>query len=189
MSRVLAAALVAAVFLAAPPTLSGQSTEFSFASGWLNPGGEDFADTRAGPGFDVVLRRSLGARATLGLGGTWSMHGVDFTDDKYDVLGVFVEPRVLAGSGESPARPFVAGRLAWMRESIREGTQSRAANGVGGGLLAGVLVPVSDRVTLEGSVGGYLLSFGDFKADGVPLSRDGGSGNAWALRVAVNVTP
>jgi hypothetical protein len=42
-------------------------------------------------------------------------------------------------------------------------------------------------VSLEGSAGGYLLSFGDFKADGVALDRSGGSGNAFALRVAINI--
>lgn len=187
MPRATVAALAAAAFLIAPAVLVGQSVELTLGSGWVNPGGEDFADTDAGPGLDLVLRRGMGASFSLGLGGTWSMHAVDFTDDKYDIVGVFVEPRVLAGSEESSVRPFLAGRLAWMRESIREGTKSRAAVGVGGGLLAGIMVPLSDRVSIEGSAGGYLLSFGDFKADGVALDRSGGSGNAWAVRVAVNI--
>ena len=105
------------------------------------------------------------------------------------LVGVFVEPRVLGGSDDASVRPFVAGRLAWMRESIREGEQSRAATGLGGGLLGGVEISASDQVALEVAAGGYLLSFGDFYADGVQLSRSGGSGNAWALRVAINVTP
>ncbi len=187
MPRATVAALAAAAFLLAPAVLVGQNVELSLASGWVAPGGDDFADTDAGPGFDLVLRRRMGDSFSLGLGGAWSMHAVDFTEDKYDIVGVFLEPRLLGGSEESSIRPFLAGRLAWMRESIREGTQSRAAVGVGGGLLVGVLVPLSDQVSLEGSAGGYLLSFGDFKADGVALDRSGGSGNALALRVAINI--
>jgi hypothetical protein len=181
------AVFAAAAFLSAPAVSMGQSVELSLGSGWVNPGGEDFADTDAGPGFDLIVRKGAGDSFSLGLGGTWSMHAVDFTDDKYDIVGVFIEPRVLGGSEESGVRPFLAGRLAWMRESIREGTQSRAAVGVGGGLLAGFVVPLSDQVSLEGSAGGYLLSFGDFKADGAALDRSGGSGNALALRVAINI--
>jgi len=187
MPRATVAALAAAVFLIAPAGLVGQSVALSLGSGWVAPGGEDFADTDAGPGLDLVVRRGMGGSFSLGLGGAWSMHAVDFTDDKYDIVGVFVEPRVLGGSEDSSLRPFLAGRLAWMRESIREGAQSRAATGVGGGLLAGVVVPLSEQVSLEGSAGGYLLSFGDFKADGVALDRSGGSGNAFALRVAFNI--
>ncbi len=47
----------------------------------------------------------------------------------------------------------------------RSGERIRASNGFAAGLLAGVVVPVSDAAAGEGGVGAYLLSFGDLESD------------------------
>lgn len=178
---------VVAAFCATPGLATAQNAELSLATGWLDPGGEDFRDTEAGAGQDAVVRLPVGERWSLGLGAHWSRHGVDFSDDDYDVVGVFAEPRVLAGDEDSSVRPFLAGRLAYVRESIRVGAESRAASGVGTGILAGLVLPFADRVALEGAVGGYWLSFGDFHAEDRALDLSGGSGGAWIVRIALNL--
>jgi len=165
------------------------SVELSVAGAWLSPTGGDFSDTHSGFGTDLAVRIPTGERYTLGGGVHWSRHGVDFADDAYDVLAVFAEPRLLLGSREGSARPFVAGRVAWVREAITVGTQDRAATGLGLGFLVGVLIPVSDVLALEAGAGGYHLAFGDFSSGGSGLGIDGGSGRAVALRLALNVRP
>jgi len=191
MSRTTTLACSTALLVAvgALPTRAQQPLELSIAGGWLNPGGGDFAETHAGFGGDVAVRVPTGQRYTLGGGAHWSRHGVDFAEDAYDVLAVFAEPRVLLGSGGAGARPFVAGRVAWVRESITVDTQDRVANGLGVGLLVGVVVPLSEAVDVEGGVGGYHLAFGDFSSAGAGLGIDGGSGRALAVRLALNVRP
>lgn len=184
-----ACATVLLLAVAASSASAQRSVELSLAGGWLSPTGGDFSDTHSGFATDLAVRAPTGGRYTVGGGLHWSRHGVDFTDDAYDVLAVFAEPRVLLGSGEGSARPFLAGRIAWVREAITVGTQDRSANGLALGLLVGVVVPVSDGLDVEAGVGGYHLAFGDFSAGGTGLGIDGGSGRAIAVRLALDVRP
>jgi hypothetical protein len=188
-ARTLACATALVLAVTATSASAQQSVELSIAGGWLSPTGGDFADTHSGFGTDLAVRVPTGERYTLGGGVHWSRHGVDFAEDSYDVLAVFAEPRVLLGSGEGSARPFVAGRIAWVREAITVGTQDRSANGLGLGLLVGAVVSVSDALDVEAGVGGYHLAFGDFRSGGSGLGIDGGSGRAIALRLALNLRP
>ena len=177
---------VAASLAAATTPLVAQDVQLSVAGGWYNPGGEDFDDTDAGAGYDAVVRFGLSDRLQLGFGTQWNIHGVGFTDDRYDVVSVFAEPRLSLSDASGSAIPFVAGRIAWARQSIRIGSVSRAATGLGLGGLAGVAFPLSSAVELETAVTAYYLSFSDFDVAGTTLAGSESSGNAFGLRVALN---
>jgi hypothetical protein len=181
--------VLALLALASPRTAVGQDVEISLASGWVMPGGEDYKDTDGGLGTDAVVRFSVGERFTLGVGGHWSSHGVDFTDDPWSVVGIFAEPRFVAGTAESAVRPFIAGRLSWARQAITVGSEDRASNGFAGGVLAGLVMPLTDAVAVEAGVGAYLLSFGDLESDIRLIPDSESSGRALAFRLALNVTP
>ena len=166
--------------------LAAQGVQFSIAGGWYNPGGENFDGTDAGAGYDAVVRFGVADRFQLGVGTQWNMHGVSFTDDQYDVVSVFAEPRLALSDASGSVIPFLAGRIGWTRQSIRIGTASRAAAGIAVGGLAGAAFPLGSGVELETAVTAYYLSFGDFDVDGTTLADSESSGNAVGLRVALN---
>ena len=82
--------------------------------------------------MSVIPVRRRGAGASQ-----WNIHGAGFTDDRYDVVSVFAEPRQALSDAPGSVIPFVAGRLAWARKSIRVGSVSRAATGIALDGLAG----------------------------------------------------
>lgn len=186
--KTIQAALTIMALCWAPSAARAQGVELGVAAGWYVPGGADFDDTDAGPGTVGSVRWRGSGPLSVGVGGHWSTHSVDFTDDRYDIVGAFVEPRWQGGS-MGLGQPFVGVRLAWMRESIRIGPMSRAASGFAAGGVAGVQLPVSSRVSMEAAVGGALLRFGDFTADGRTLEGTDSSGRAWSLTVGLLVRP
>ena len=181
--------VLAAAFLAlAPGSVLGQDVAFSVGGGWYEPGGEDFDDTDGGLGYHGSVGLALTESVELDLGAQWSRHAVDFSTDDYDVVGLYLEPRAWLGQG-GDVRPFVAGRLAWVRQSIAVSEVSRASNGVAGAGELGVALGLGPSVDLEGGVSLGFLSFGDFETDAGTLADTDSSGRAVGLRVGLRVRP
>jgi hypothetical protein len=172
----------------APGPLRAQEVSFSLGAGWYQPGGADFDETDGGVGYHASAAMALTERVEVGVGAQWSIHGVDFSDDDYDIVGVFVEPRAWFGP-EGTVRPYLAARLAWVRESIAVERVSRAADGIGGAGEVGLAVALTPTVQLEGGVSFALLSFGDFETDAGTLSGTESSGRAVGVRLGVRVRP
>lgn len=168
---------------------SSQDLRLSISAGAYDPGGADFEDTAAGPGFDAVALASLSPRFELGAGAQWNAHGVSFSTDNWDVISLFVEPRIRLGVEDANLRPFVAGRLGWMRKSLDVRGRNRSANGVGLGGLAGLGYQATPTIAFELAATAYYLSFGDLDEAGVTSSNSSSSGNALGLRLGLVLTP
>ena len=168
---------------------SSQDLRLSISAGAYNPGGADFEDTASGPGFDAVALASLSPRFELGAGAQWNAHGVSFSTDDWDVISLFVEPRIRLGLEDANLQPFVAGRLGWMRKSLNVRGRDRSANGVGLGGLAGLGYQATPTIAFELAVTAYYLSFGDLDEEGVMRANSSSSGNTLGLRLGLVLTP
>lgn len=179
--------LSVAVALALPVAgASAQDLTVSLGAGWYNPGGDDFKETDSGPGLDAVLRLKAGRRLQVGVGAQWNRHDVGFSDDDWDVVGVFFEPSVAIAS-RGRVESFLAGRVGWLHQAIDAPSGNRRGTGFGFGGFVGVRVSLRAGMELEGAVPIYRLSFGDVDVDGVERSGSDSSGRAVGIRVAVNV--
>lgn len=184
---VLAALSLAGATLPAAP-VGAQEISVSLGGGWYQPGGEDFDDTDGGPGVHGAVGFGLTESLELGLGAQWSRHAVDFSSDDYDVIAVYAEPRLYLGAG-GPLRPFVAGRLAWVRQGIAVEGVDRNADGFGGAAEVGAALGLGSSVALEGGASLALLSFGDFQTDRNTLDGTDSSGRALGFRLGLRVWP
>ena len=165
---------------------AAQQHHLSLGVGLYNPGGDDFRETDSGPGLDIAMRFAAGERLYLAFGGQWNSNGVDFSDDDWSVLAIFVEPSLVLATG-TVAEPFIAGRVGWLRQSITAPSGHRTGNGVGFGGFVGLRVPVAGRLAVEVAVPFYRVSFGNVEVDGVELSDSDSSGRVLGIRVALNI--
>ncbi len=78
---------------------AAQQHHLSVGAGWYNPGGDDFQETESGPGLDIAVRFAAGERWYLAFGSQWNSNGVDFSDDDWTVLAIFVEPSLMLATG------------------------------------------------------------------------------------------
>lgn len=174
------------ISLVAGNAAAQQQHHLSVGAGWYNPGGDDFRETESGPGLDIGVRFAAGERLYLALGSQWNSHGVDFSDDDWNVLAIFVEPSLVLATGAA-VEPFIAGRVGWLRQSITALSGRRTANGVGFGGFVGLRVPVASRLAVEVAVPFYRVSFGNVEVDGVERPDSDSSGRAFGIRVALNI--
>lgn len=165
---------------------AAQQHHFSVGAGWYNPGGDDFRETESGPGLDIAVRFAAGERLYLAFGGQWNSNGVEFADDDWNVLAIFVEPSVVFATGGVVA-PFIAGRIGWLRQSITAPRGRRTGNGVGFGGFVGLRVPLTSRLSVEVAAPFYRVSFGDVEVDGVERPDSASSGRVFGIRVALNI--
>lgn len=177
---------VCAWVLAGPAPAAAQVT-VSAGGGWYLPGGEDFDDTEGGAGYHASVGLPLGdGPLELGVGGQWSTHEVGFSSDDYDVVAAYVEPRLWLGP-ERVLHPYLAGRLAWVRQSIDVEGVGRHADGVGGLAELGVAVGLGPSVAVEGGLSVGVLSFGDFETDANRFEDSDSSGRVVGLRLGLRV--
>ena len=168
---------------------SSQDLRLGISAGAYDPGGADFGDTAAGPGFDAVALVSLSPRFELGGGAQWNAHGVSFSTSDWNVVSLFVEPRIRLGADDANLQPFVAGRLGWMKKSLDVGGRTRSASGVGVGGLAGLGYQATPTIAFELAATAYYLSFGDLEQGGAMRANSSSSGSALGLRMGLVLTP
>ena len=142
----LAAALTVCAWGAAgqsPPGLSLQVSAVGSA-----PFGGDAGDVELGGGWEGQVR-SHPSTWSFGLGAEQSWHGMQSSDDRLQLLGVFFEPRLELDVGIDFAQPYLATRLGYSRTRYERGGETTAANGFvlnGGG---GFLVRLGQRFALD----------------------------------------
>jgi opacity protein-like surface antigen len=132
-----------------------------------------------GAGAEVQFRYNP-SRFSIGLGLQYSHH--QSGDEELNLAGVFLEPRMAIDAGSDRVTPYLAGRIALLRQSSDFSTVPAfssygSAFGVGGGLL----VHLNPRVNFD--VGGAYLrqSLGD-KSFPDGSSVDFGSINGYVVK-------
>lgn len=162
-----------------------QQHHLSVGAGWYNPAGDDFRETDSGPGLDIVVRFAAGERLYLAFGGQWNSNGVDFSDDDWNVVAIFVEPSLVLATG-TVVEPFIAARVGWLRQSITAPSGRRRGTGVGFGGFVGLRIPLASRLSVEVAAPFYGVSFGDVEVDGVEQPDSDSSGRVFGVRLAMN---
>lgn len=168
--RPIAGLVVAGILMAgfAVPRAAAQTAQpWSLQPSFLTSG-QDLGDSVIpGFGFEGQLRYTPAALWSVGVGVQYTAHSSD--GETIEISGVFLEPRYTVDIGSDRVAPYLAGRLALLRQSaslVGAGDVSSTGSGFGAG--AGLLVRLAPTVNLD--LGGALLSQGFNDADG-----DGGS--------------
>jgi hypothetical protein len=136
-------ALASGALAQSPPGLSLQASAVGSA-----PFGGDARDVGLGGGWEGQLRVHP-SRWSFGLGAEQTWHGMQSSEDKLGLLGVFLEPRVELDVGLDFAQPYLATRVGYSRTRYTRGSVSASAPGFvlnGGG---GFLVRLWDRFALD----------------------------------------
>lgn len=125
----------------------------------------------SGFGFEGQLRYTPGVWS-FGLGVQSSAHSSG--DESIDITGVFLEPRYAIDVGSNRLAPYVAGRLAFLRESatLFQDPESPtvllevSSNGSAFGAGAGLLIRGSPRVNIDIGAAFVSQAFGDASSQG-----------------------
>jgi hypothetical protein len=163
---------VAAITTAAAPACAQSAQPWSVQASALGASQKIGGDAIAGFGFEGQLRYTPLALWSLGGGVQYSTHSS--AAESITIVGVFLEPRYTFNIGSDRVAPYIAGRLAFLRESaslhevpgqassrLIDFASTGSAFGAGGGLL----VNVSPRVNLDFGAAFVSQAFGDATAD------------------------
>jgi opacity protein-like surface antigen len=145
---------------------------------------QDFgtAGTVGGAGAEVQFRYNP-SRFSIGLGLQYSHH--QSGDDKLNLSGLFLEPRMAIDVGSDRVTPYLAGRIALLHQSCDFSTVPAfssygSAFGVGGGLL----VHLNPRVNLDAG-GAYLRQTLGDKTFSDGLSVDFAPINGYVVKLGI----
>lgn len=107
-----------------------------------------------GAGFESQLRYTPPSLWSLGAGVQWSSHTSG--PDTLELSGIFLEPRYTVDIGSDRVAPYLAGRVAALRQSSTlQVAGDVSSNGGAAGAGAGLLFRASPRVNLD--LGAALL--------------------------------
>ena len=146
--------------------------------------GSDFAGTNAGIGGDGQLRFTLGSAFTLGGGVQHTTHSVGGLSEKFNVIGIFAEPRYLFAAGAAKVHPYVMGRGGWLRHRISSGGNELKATGFFFGGGGGFVVGLAPSVSLDISAILASINFGEQELNGSPNGFKP-NGTSLALRAGI----
>jgi hypothetical protein len=121
-----------------------------------------------GPGFEGQLRYTPAALWSVGVGFQYSSHTSG--GDEIRIMGGFIEPRYAFDIGSDRIAPYIAGRLALLREVLTLDEQpllefSSGGTAYGGG--AGMLIRLSPKVNID--LGAAFVSQGFRDASDGPV--------------------
>ena len=181
--------ILAAAVLVTPAMAHSQGVSIAAGAGYYTLSGDFDAD--AGLGIDGVIRLAIKPNFQLGLAVQRNTHFLGLIEDDITVLGIMIEPRYVVALKGSSLRPFVGGRVGWVRESASIGEPGdqvdASANGFTIGALGGLAFAVSPAMSLETSVVLQHVSMGEIKLEDEFLEDSGQSGMSLGLRVGVSI--
>jgi len=172
-------AVVAAVHIAgatAREALAQSAQPFSVQASLLAASQKIGKSAISGFGFEGQLRYTPLSLWSLGVGVQYSAHSSG--DESIDITGVFLEPRYAVDIGSDRFAPYLAGRLAFLRESatLFQDPQSPtvllevSSNGSAFGAGAGLLIRGSARVNIDIGAAFVSQSFGDASSQGTTFT-------------------
>lgn len=157
--------LGAAVSVSRPHVVHAQSAQkYAFQVSALSTSIRGYEGTSiGGVGIEPQLRfnrflvSETAGVVSLGVGGQYTTHNSG--GDELSISGVFLEPRWVPNTSSTRFFPYLAGRVALLRQSNNFGSSSGgAAYGAG----AGLAIKVSRTVNLDAGVALVRQQFGDF---------------------------
>lgn len=183
MRMIRIAASVALLSTVVVGRVAGQIS-FGVAGLYATLSGSDFTGTNAGIGADAQVRLALGSGFTLGGGAQFTSHGVDGFNEKFNVIGIFAEPRYVFAAGASKVHPYLVGRGGWLRQSISSGGNELKATGFFFGGGGGLVVGLGPSVSLDISAILASINFGEQELNGSPTGFKP-NGTSLALRAGI----
>jgi hypothetical protein len=199
------ALLVTLLVFGGAPAEGQTASRFSVQASGLFVGvfGDAFEGVSSGGGFEVQARFNP-STFSIGLGYQASIHDLEFEDEfggtqtvDLDFAGPFIEPRYVIDIGSSSAAPYLAARIAFLKQTaeadfggtVVELESSGTQLNIGGG----VLVRLSRSVNLDLGLTLGRIHFGEvevtipgFGSEVIDTGSSGDGQNA-VLRVGVAI--
>ena len=124
----------------------------------------------SGPGFEGQLRYTPAALWSIGVGFQYSSHSS--SGDEIRIMGGFIEPRYAFDIGSDRVAPYIAGRLALLRQVLtldEEPTLEFSSGGTAFGGGAGMLIRLSPTVNIDLGAAFVSQGFRDASDGGVEI--------------------
>ena len=178
--------LVCIVALLAAPSMAADG-HFSIGGnlGYYALGGDDFSGADGGFGINAFGQHRWDTGWAVNGAFQWTNHGVDGTNDSFNVKGIGVEPRYYFSTSTPIISPFLGARGMWMNQSGEFATTDISSSGWAFGGAAGVAFQLTPSFGLELAANLNALSFGDLEADGITIPGSDASGSAFSITTGV----
>jgi len=150
---------------------------YSFVGGELG----DILD--GGPGVDAALLYQIETiPLRVGGGAGYSRHGIKEDDGSANRFSLFAAAELLLFSNETEMIPYLQGRVGWMQLNHDLNGQDSQSNGLELAVLAGVDIPVAEKISVDvsGSFGWFTGS--DFEVDGITIPDSSRSASFFSIR-------
>ena len=161
MAKIAARTVLSLAVLVVPTSVFAQSRQPYSIQGSVLYTVQDLGTSGSvgGAGAEVQFRYNPN-RFSIGLGLQYSHH--QSGDEKLNLAGLFLEPRVAIDAGSDRLTPYLAGRIALLRQScdftaVPSFSSYGSAFGIGGGLL----VHINPRVNFDAGAAYLRQTLGD----------------------------
>lgn len=197
VTRTLLLAGVAAVVAAGPGAAQSRqmvSVQASVLVTTINgPSFENFG-LSAAPGGELQVRVNIPpGDFSLGGGVQFSKHTGTFnaTDSKVNLTGVFLEPRYAIRTTSRTLRPYLAGRIAFLKQALSYGTGAGAidvtASGTAFGGGGGFAVRLSPNLNFDLGAAFTTTNFGEYKDQGTATGEDAKGGSSYVIKAGLTI--
>jgi len=198
MRRFLAISLLLITLLGAASAHAQSAQRFSLQASGLYVGvfGSAFEGVKNGGGFELQARYNPSA-FSIGAGYQASVHTMAFNgaDETLGFAGGFIEPRYVIDVGSASAAPYVAARIAYLKQTADVSIQGTPVHLSAGGtqlnLGGGALIRLSRVVNLDLGATFGRIHFAEVKADvpgyGSQTFDTGSSGDGQNLVIRAGV--
>lgn len=156
--------------------------------------GSSFDQIGFGSGFGGEFQVRINPSAfSVGAGVQLTRHSGTVTGftDKMTLTGLFLEPRYAFHIQSRTMRPYAAGRIALLKQSLSRGTGSSkvdvTANATAFGAGGGVIIRISSTISADIGAALTSASFGDYKSGGQSINEAAGSGSSFVLKAGFSL--
>lgn len=160
--------------------------------GYVLISGEIGDSLKGGPGVEAAgLYQIENLPLRIGAGAGYTRHGLQDPAENMSVdgsagrLSLFALAGLLLLNQDTEMVAYLQGRLGWTRLSIDANGAESSRSGPEFGALAGIDIPLSDKVSLDFSGMFQWISGGDASVNGVAIPGTSRSGSAFSLRGGV----
>ena len=172
--------VLAGILLLAAP-VSAADGQFAIGSnlGYFSLTGDDFETADPGFGVNGNVRYNMPNNFGVNAAVQWNKHGIDGTDDSFNMLAIALEPRYNIEMQNPMFTPFVGARGMWVKQSGDAAGLDISSSGFGFGATAGMMFNVSSQFGIEAGVGYDAISMGNLDIDGTELPDSEASGGSF----------